>query len=264
MKDSDLLIGIMASLGRQNYSIGQLISLSVPFSVTSISVRTNISRLKKKGILKSEKHDGKSLYSFARKGKAITDNVSLSFVKPDWKYWSGEFWGLVYSFSENNKKDRYRMTKKLSLYRFAMLYPGFWIRPYSDNEHLDSKLESIFNNKNCRVIKFHPVVPLSKKEADLLWNINDASSTMMKAIEEATGSLSMARNYSPEKAFYEKLIMGERIVAALFMDPLLPGCFLPSDWPGDKLRKIFIKLDSLLNRISEPFWNNILTKEILE
>ncbi len=258
MNDGELLIGIMASLGRREYTIGKLLALARPFGVTSASLRTNVSRLKKKGVLISRRRDGNASYLFSAKGGAITANVALSFKEPDWSGWDKSFWGALWSLKARDKSGRYRITKKLSLHRFASLHPGFWIRPYNPRERLDRKLESIFRDTRCRIVRFYPVNPFTKAEAASLWDIADAHKTMKAALRLAGDTLANGGDLSPVDAFMQRLRTGERIVTALFKDPLLPRDLLPEDWPAAELRHLFVKFDAVMEKLSRPFWEDIL------
>ena len=53
MKDSDLIYGIMASLGEDEYSVNYLKYLLSPFNVTDSSLRTVLSRMQKSGVIES-------------------------------------------------------------------------------------------------------------------------------------------------------------------------------------------------------------------
>jgi phenylacetic acid degradation operon negative regulatory protein len=258
MKDGDLLIGIMASLGRREYTVAELAALVRPFAVTAASLRTNLSRLQSTGVLVSRREGGKTAYAFASKGRTIIGNVAAGFGTPDWSGWDGSFWGMLWSLPAADKNGRYRIAKKLSLYRFAPLFPGCWIRPYREREGLEEKLDWIFSHPRCRPVRFHPVRPFTRADAATLWDIAGAAAAMREAIGLADAARANARGYSPEQAFVEKLVTGERMVAALFRDPLLPAAFLPADWPAPVLRRRFAAFDAAMTRLSRPFWENIV------
>lgn len=258
MNDTDIVVGIMASLGRAEYTVGELMALTRPFGVTAASLRTNLSRLKKKDFLSARPRGGKTAYFFAAKGEAINANVALSFGEPDWTGWDKSFWGILLSLPAGDKKGRYRITKKLSLYRFAPLSPGFWMRPCLPREKLERKLEILFRDDRCRMVRFHPVRPFTKAEAAALWDIAGAQDEMRAAVRQAVDAMKRSRGLTPVEAFIERLTTGERIVAALFRDPLLPREFLPADWPAPELRRLFTKFDSAMVSLSRPFWESIL------
>jgi phenylacetic acid degradation operon negative regulatory protein len=258
MKDGDLVVGIMASFSPRAFAVQELIALTRPFGVTGASLRTNLSRLKKKGVIEARRREGKSVYVFTAKGAAITANVALSFSEPQWRGWDKSFWGVLVRLPAADKNGRYRITKKLSLYRFAPLYPGFWIRPYRESERLDKRLESLFSDPRCRAVRFHPLRPFTPAEAAVLWDLADAVAAMAEAMGRARRVLEHIAGSAPEQAFVERYRTGEVMVAALFRDPLLPAVFLPAGWPAGELRRLFKQFDDALEEHSRPFWENIL------
>ncbi len=260
MNCGELVVGIMASFSPRPFSARELIELTRPFGVTPVSLRTSLSRLKKKGAIAADARGSARTYVFSAKGAAITANVALSFDDPEWTGWDGEFWGVLFSLPAGESGGRYRITKKLALYRFAPLYPGFWIRPYGNREGLNRKLGDVFSDRHCRILRFRPVPPLTRSEAAGFWDIAGARSRMRDAQRRALAVLGRVRALTPVRAFMEKFRTGERIVSALFTDPLLPKEFLPADWPGRGLRKLFARFDSTMTKASRPFWEPILGK----
>jgi phenylacetic acid degradation operon negative regulatory protein len=261
VKDGELLIGIMASLGKKEYSALQLLGLTRPFRVSPASLRTSISRLEGRGVLSAKRGEGKTAYSFSPKGKGIVENMAAGFSAPDWSKWDKSFWGALWSLPAGEKNGRYRLTKKLSLYRFAPLFPGCWIRPRNAEEKMDKKLETLFADPRCRLIAFRPLRPFSKEEVAGLWDIAATGAAMREAVEGARKALSLAPGIEPEEAFVERYRIGGQMVAALFRDPLLPMEFLPADWPAVELRKLFKRYDALMMKQSRPFWQSVLGKD---
>jgi phenylacetic acid degradation operon negative regulatory protein len=261
MKDGDLLIGIMASFSPRLFTARELIELARPFPVTSVSVRTSLSRLKKKGVIALQRTDErKSAYGFTAKGSTITSNVAASFARPDWKGWDGMFWGIAFSLPAAAKNDRYRLTKKLSLFRFAPLYPGFWIRPCREREKMDEKLRSVFSHSRCTAVRFRPWRPLSRGTIGTMWNIQAVFAALNAGVTLARAARRRITSMAPAMAFVERYVIGEQLIAALFRDPLLPRAFLPAGWPADTLRGLFKKFDAAAYRLSRPFWKTILVQ----
>jgi phenylacetic acid degradation operon negative regulatory protein len=261
MQDGDLVIGIMASLSRGEYTTGELIGLTRPFAVTMSSLRTNLHRLRKKGVLEITKRNGKTAYAFSGKGRAITANVAAGFSTPDWSGWDGSYRGILFSLPSGKANARYRLTRKLALYRFAPLFPGFWIRPCRSGEQADAQLAALLADPHCRTLRFHPDVPITSAEADGLWDVSGAAAVMREALKLAEADLATERALTPEAAFVRKLATGERLVTALFRDPLLPRGFLPPDWPAQRLRRLFTRFDAVMTKRSRPFWEGVIGKD---
>ncbi len=257
MKDSDLIFGLMASFGKKEYSIADLLHLIKPFNITENSLRTNLSRMKNNAILDSRK-DGKTVfYKFYTRGKKINSIAELSFNPPVWEGWNNEWFGVLFTVSENKKKIRYQLRKRLIAYRFALKYPGFWIRPMHQAENKKYNFKTIFENEYSRLIQFNFSNLPEISEIQTLWNIHSINKEFFKGKSQINFIKNNIMKKNAIEALKIKMEIGEKIVKLFFKDPLLPPEFLPSNWKGIELRKEFIDLDKQLTEISKPYWNKI-------
>ena len=239
MKDSDLIYGIMASLGKECYSISLLKYLLEPFDISDSSLRTTLSRMQNRGIIKSEKSGKSALYSFTGKGKRIGSNVSFSFFDPDWKDWNNQWWGFLYSLPAADKSLRHTIRAKLSAYRFVSLYSGCWIRPLRKIEKIDEKLSGFIGSGYGHLVNMTFAVELSPEKVCQLWDLPSVINEFDRGLELISSSLEMLKNADAGEAFRLKMLTGNEIVQILFKDPLLPDCYLPENWKGSDLRRMF-------------------------
>ncbi|MEN6411301.1 MAG: PaaX family transcriptional regulator C-terminal domain-containing protein [Veillonellales bacterium] len=243
----------MSSFGYSQYSFDDLKYLTSPFEVTETSLRTSLSRMIRESIVQSMKEGKTAFYCLSQKGKTISSNVSLSFKELDWDQWDREWWGFLFSVPDLQNQHRHKIRKKIVAYRFANYYPGFWIRPLNSDEKIGEHLQPLINTGNCALIKFRFEKEITKEEVAKLWklnNINEALGTTIRDVEE---HLSVAEKYKPEQGLLYKFLVGNDIVNALFNDPLLPDEFLPDNWKGKQLRRLFITFDKTMTRIAKPY-----------
>ncbi len=257
MNDSDLIFGLMAAFGKNEYAFSDLVHLSLPFKVTETSLRTNLSRMSKRDLILTRREGKNGFYSFAEKGNRIKENVSKSFNSLDWNNWDNMWWGIFFSVPEVKKAERYKIRKKLLSYRFVSLYPGFWIRPMNKLEKLEKSLSNIFNNEHCKVIKFQGHKEFSRKEVSKLWNLDEINNKFKKGLELLNEKMSLLTTMAPIEALKERMITGGLIVDILFKDPLLPDMFLPNDWKADELKKKFEIWDKITTEKSRSYWEKI-------
>lgn len=262
MNDSELIFGLMAAFGCQEYSFEELKSLLTPFDVTETSLRTNLSRMKKNNVLSSRKEGKSAFYSLGKKGGHISSNIAFSFKKLDWSQWDGSWWGILFTVPNMEKTQRHSIRKKLLAYRFTSLYPGFWIRPLHPKEKIDIHLESLINNEYCTLIRFDFFREITKEEISRIWRIDEVMHSFEAIIEIVREHLDRARGYTPEEGLKYKLLVGNEIVNALFADPMLPDEFLPSNWKGDELRTLFRDFDLTMTDIAKPYVNKIFNAKL--
>lgn len=259
MKESDLIFGLMAAFGKQEYAIADFLHLLTPFNVAESSLRTNLSRMTQKGIIVSRREGRKSYYRFADKGGRVRSNIGFSFNSPDWSDWDRSWWGIVFSVPETQKPKRHAIRKKLTAYRFVSLYPGFWIRPYNQREGIELALQTVFESIHCRTIRFHPLQEFTRNEVAILWKLDEIIRECSRGLALLKEKLAELPGCTPEQALVEKMEVGGEVVPILFLDPLLPPEFLPENWHMDDLRQAFWEWDRAASAASKPYWEHIFT-----
>ena len=247
----------MISLGKKEYSMENLKHLTGLFNIKESNLRTNLSRMKSNGILQIRKNGKNAYYSLSKKSVRISKNVSLSFKNLSWENWNGEWLGVVFSVPESDKSFRHKIRKKLTAYRLAALYPGFWIRPFNNAEKLLTKLYDLRKNNFCTFIKFNLIDAPKKESIIKMWGLIKTNMELIKGLSLLTAEKKTLKNITSAKALFKKIYIGNKIVPLLFKDPLLPNCYLPDNWKGPELRKEFIQWDKLVTDISKPYWIKI-------
>jgi phenylacetic acid degradation operon negative regulatory protein len=257
MKDSELIFGLMVSLGKERYSIAELLYLIRPFGITETSLRTNLSRMVHKQQLESGRKGPNVTYSFSSRGKEISANVARSFRPHDWNGWDESWWGVLFSVPELEKEIRYRIRKKLTFYRFAPLFAGTWIRPLHTDEAMEIYLQSILESPRCRMIRFVSMDGITKADAARLWKLDLVNRAFRKGLDTVNRNLMSLGVLSPEEAFVRGMQISSEIVDILFKDPLLPDRFLPKTWKGEALRKAFNEWHRAASEQARPVWEKI-------
>ncbi|MEZ5070326.1 MAG: PaaX family transcriptional regulator C-terminal domain-containing protein [Bacteroidales bacterium] len=257
MKESDLIFGLLASQKKAEYSFSDLAWLTAPFRVSETSLRTNLSRMVGSGVLKVRKEGRKAWYGFTPKSAQYSSHVSLGFRNPDWTHWDGRWWGISMTMPKQENSLRYRMTKKLAGHRFALMNPGFWIRPCHPLEQIEIRLREVFESPFAT-----PLVFAFSRDEDLeaipgLWKIDSINREFREGLAFLRESQGNDDLENPEVAFVRKMEVGDRVVKLLHKDPLLPDGFLPEDWQGGQLRRAFLEWDELVTRKSRPYWERI-------
>jgi phenylacetic acid degradation operon negative regulatory protein len=259
MKNSDLIFGLIASTGKPEYSYSDIEWLSKPFNVSENCLRTSLFRMVSRDILESRKNGRNTYYKIGKRGQRIGSNMSFSFRGSDWSGWDGSWTGVLFSVPNIDNSARYRIRRKLTVYRYAPLYSGVWVRPENKNENLENNLKDILKSKHCSIIKFKYLNGISKEEVISLWKLNKINKILdsgLKIINSKSKNLTLL---SPEKVFIYYIITGGELVDILFQDPLLPDEFLPENWKGKELRNKFTVWSNAVSEISKPYWGRIIS-----
>lgn len=261
MNDNELIFGIISAFGCQQYSFDDLKYLTAPFEITGTSLRTSLSRMIRENTIQSTKNGKTAFYSFSQKGKLINNNVALSFKGLDWSQWDNEWWGLLFSVPDLQNPQRHKIRKKLIAYRFASLYPGFWIRPLHSYEKIQEHFQPFIDSGNCKLIRFKFDQDITKEEITRLWKLEETNATIKATIKLVQEHLNRAEEYKPEQGLIYKFMVGNDIIKAIFKDPMLPDVFLTDDWKGNELRQLFITFDKAMTKIAKPYIDKVKNKE---
>ena len=258
MKQSDIINGLMLSLGRRKYSLADLEYLCRPFDITPGNIRTYLSRSVKKGNFTVERDGRKAFYSHSRQFSIMTTAVAQSFHSLDWEGWDGTWRGVSFSVPEDEKPKRHIIRRTLTGFRFAPLNPGYWIRPCNPADDIEALAGELRKCSNARLMKLQFHDSIKKKDAAKLWNLERINSNFADGINLIKNKCSGGRKPAPAEALKMRIELGCRIIPLLSEDPLLPESLLPEGWKGNELRKMFFDNDRILNNQAEPYWNRIV------
>ncbi|MCF8358909.1 MAG: hypothetical protein K9H26_09135 [Prolixibacteraceae bacterium] len=262
MKESELLYGLLFSFTKEEFSFADIAWLTAPFNVSETSVRTILSRMAGNKMIRVRKSGQKAYYSLTKKSGKISSNVALGFKKPDWSGWDNDWWGISVSLPVESQKERYQINKKIAKHRFALLHPGLWIRPYHENEKIETRLADLFRHQSVKTLRFRFHEEGDLLKVPLIWNIqeiNDELKTCSRNLEKHGKHFNLD---NPKEALIGKMVVGNLVVPVLFKDPLLPNRFLPKNWHGDKLRQQFREWDKMVTKKSKPYWEKIYQQEV--
>jgi phenylacetic acid degradation operon negative regulatory protein len=251
MKDSELIYAFLVSLSVGELSMQQLSALAAPFGMSETNLRSCLSRMNAKGRIEIRKDGRTAHYRLAEKGRRIAANVGRHFTEQDWSGWDGTFWAAAFSAPDPQK--RYRLQKKLHAYRFRPLYPGLWIRPFSQAECIPLVFHEQVAESGMDLLRSSFEKQLSPERVSVLYGLREVEAVLNDALKEARESTATAAARSPEAAFVERVQRGDSLVKAMAQDPLLPPALLPDRWPAAELRRAFKEWIGAYSNQSRPF-----------
>ena len=158
---------------------------------------------------------------------------------------------------DDTRRDRYRLIRKLSFYRFVALHTGFWIRPYHKSEDLENRLQELMNSAYCKSIRFRFYSKREMEKIPRLWKVAETHKRFRECIQYITKSREDYNLNDPQDALRGMMILGDIAVKQLASDPMLPDVFLPTGWQGRHLRDIFIEWTRLTYEKSKSYWKKI-------
>lgn len=233
------------------FSVASLLTLLGEVGIDDPSVRSALSRFKRRGILSGERRAGVAGYALgeaARRTFDIGDSRVLERRQPP----PNRGWVLAaFSIPERARDVRYRLRSRLSRVGFAQVGGGLWIAPRQLESDVRYVVEQLDIGQYVDLfIGEHSGFRLTREAVAGWWDL-DAIATMYDDFSDEYGRLathwSRARgNPEPARAFadYTRALTAWRPLP--YADPGLPREYLPRKWAGDRATETFFTLHDLL------------------
>ncbi|MFE1763406.1 PaaX family transcriptional regulator C-terminal domain-containing protein [Streptomyces angustmyceticus] len=232
--------------------VAALIRLLGALGVDPPSVRSAVSRLKRRGLLVAARTaTGAAAYGLSDAARQLLeDGDRRIFGRPAARLSDG--WVLaVFSVPEEERHKRHLLRSRLARLGFGTAAPGVWIAPaqlYEETRHTLERLQlapyvDLFTGEHAG---FAPTADAVARWWDL-----DALAARHRAFldeqEPVLARWSRRRSVPPEAAYRDYLLALDAWRQLPYADPGLPSPLLPEDWPGGRAAEVFGRLHGTLH-----------------
>lgn len=236
--------------GEQNWlSVASLVRLMGDLGVEGQAVRSAISRLKRRDVLRSERHDGAAGYSLAAPAlETLAEGDVRIFERV--RAVAEDGWILVvFSVPESERDKRHELRTSLTQLGFGTAAPGVWVAPGNLAAETRRTLERrglspyvdiftghhvAFGDLRSKVRGWWDLDELTRLYADFLRRYRPVVDA-----DQPVGA-------SPLDAFQTYIPMLTEWRRLPYRDPGLPLSLLPPGWNGVTAGKLFDELNSAL------------------
>ncbi|WP_434597848.1 PaaX family transcriptional regulator [Streptomyces sp. A5-4] len=242
--------------GGEPMPVASLIRLLAAAGVDAPSVRSSVSRLKRRGLLVAARTTrGAAGYALSEDARQLLDDGDRRIYEhPTPRLSDG--WALaVFSVPEAERSKRHLLRSRLARLGFGTAAPGVWIAParlYEETRHTLERLRlapyvDLFRGEHLgfaatagAVARWWDLAAVAKQHEEFLerhepvlraWTARGASATPPASPEDAY------RDYLPALDSWRRLT---------YADPGLPTELLPEDWPGTRSAEVFGTLHAQL------------------
>ncbi|UKA62481.1 PaaX family transcriptional regulator C-terminal domain-containing protein [Arthrobacter sp. FW306-04-A] len=267
VRHQQLIVTIYGLYGRSSgdaLPVSVLISMLGDLGYDAPGVRSSVSRLKAKGVLKSVRQDGVAKYE-------LSDTVLDVFREGDRRIFAAdrsaqlESWVLaVFSVPESMRNRRHQLRSELSGLGFGSVASGVWIAPA---QVLDQARERLASRGLIQFVDFFRgdylfEGPMRPKVAEW-WDLKAIDEQFAEFLDlyEGAGDLWAALvGDDPEAALANSTAQLRRDAFRYYIpmltlwrrfpyrDPNLPMEYLPKDWRGPAVRETF----QAVHRLAAP------------
>ncbi len=233
-------------------SVASLIRLMSDLGFDGPAVRSSISRLKRRGVLRSERHGGVAGYSLESATlEVLAEGDSRIFERARARIEDG--WLLVvFSVPESERDKRHELRTSLTRLGFGTAAPGVWVAPGNLAAETRRTLERRGLSAYVDIFSGHHLAfgePRSKVRA--WWDLDELASLYADFLRQYRAVLERvsADGTTPLDAYQTYIPMLTQWRRLPYRDPGLPLQLLPPGWSGETARMLF---DDLNRTLSAP------------
>ncbi|MGW3357506.1 PaaX family transcriptional regulator [Streptomyces bungoensis] len=237
--------------------VAELIRLLAAVGVDAPSVRSSVSRLKRRGLLlPARTGSGAAAYALSPEAVQLLDDGDrrvYATAPPE-----DEGWVLaVFSVPESERQKRHLLRSRLAGLGFGTAAPGVWIAParlYEETRHTLRRLAldpyvDLFRGEH---LGFTPTAEAVSRWWDLA-AIAKEHERFLDAHAPVLGDWRHRADTPPEEAYRDYLLALDSWRHLPYTDPGLPAGLLPEGWPGARSAEVFRGLHERLRDAGAEF-----------
>jgi len=244
------LFGLYARAENNWLPVSALVRLMEELGVDGPAVRSSVSRLKRRNVLRADRQDGSAGYSLSKSAlDVITEGDTRIFHRRRASEEDG--WViLVFSVPESERDRRHLLRTTLTRLGFGTAAPGVWIAP----GHLASETREMLERRGLAAYVEifegqHIAFGELRSKVRRWWDLDELTLLYAGFIERyrpAARSLS-AEEITSSDAFSVYVPMLTEWRRLPYLDPGLPLSLLPQGWNGVTAEKLFADLNAALS-----------------
>ncbi len=237
--------------GGGSVPVAALIRLLGALGVDAPSVRSAVSRLKRRGLLVAERAGSRSAgYALSEDARQLLrdgDRRIYDRPRPDG---DGSWLLAVFSVPESERRRRHVLRSRLSRLGFGNAAPGVWIAPAHLEEETRHTLRRLELDAYVDLFRGTHTGFTPTREAVARWwdlaALAELHHGFLEVHEPVLRSWSRRRDAPPQDAYRDYLPALDAWRRLPYADPGLPPSLLPADWPGERAAEVFAALDARL------------------
>ncbi|MEU1672722.1 PaaX family transcriptional regulator C-terminal domain-containing protein [Streptomyces roseifaciens] len=250
--------GAARHTGGRPVPIAALIRLLGAVGVDSPSVRSAVSRLKRRGLLVADRTpDGAAGYGLSEAARQLLDDGDRRIYGRVSTRTAGGWLLAVFSVPEEERHKRHLLRSRLARLGFGTAAPGVWIAPAHVHDETRHTLERLGLSSYVDLFKgshvgFEPTAEAVGRWWDLA-SLAGQHHAFLAAHEPVLRRWARRRVVPPRDAYRDYLLALDSWRHLPYADPGLPGGLLPADWPGVRAARVFGALHSRLREAGARF-----------
>ncbi|MGQ4599826.1 PaaX family transcriptional regulator C-terminal domain-containing protein [Nocardia sp. R6R-6] len=248
------IFGVCARAEGNWLSVASVVALMADLGAEGQAARSSISRLKRRGVLTSERRAGAAGYSLAAPTLEVLAEGDVRIFHRSRATESDGWVVVVFSVPESEREKRHALRASLTRLGFGTAAPGVWIAPGNLAREARQTLERrglseyidmfagdhvAFGDLRSKIRTWWDLSELTALYADFLKIYRPV---LYQATASETSALEAFQVYIPMLTQWRRLP---------YLDPGIPLSFLPPAWNGEAAGGLFDQLDELLRPLAQ-------------
>ncbi|MEV0094559.1 PaaX family transcriptional regulator C-terminal domain-containing protein [Streptomyces sp. NPDC050738] len=255
-----LIVTLYGAYGRTSAGpvpVAELIRLLAAVGVDAPSLRSSVSRLKRRGLLESSRTDeGAAGYALSADARQLLDDGDRRiYARPAPRIADG--WVLaVFSVPESQRERRHVLRSRLAGLGFGTAAPGVWIAPATLYEETRHTLERLGLGPYVDLFRGeHLGFTATAESVARWWDLGAVAKLYEEFLERHEPVLRHWEQHTPdaESAYRDYLLALDSWRRLPYADPGLPPELLPGEWPGGRAAEVFGQLHGRLRDAGAEF-----------
>ena len=242
--------------------IDTLIRLLANFDLSQQAVRSAISRMSRKGLIKMRRVGRRSYYSLTNKGRTLLTEGATRIFKRKTNKWDGTWSIVTYSIPEKTRETRDIFRRELGWLGYGALSDATWISPYDMTREVSELAERLSIEDCVQIFSARQVGSANPKDImNWCWDLdkihekyNDFVDKYQRKLKDHRKRLQAGEVIEPGECFVERFHLIHEYRRLPFYDPDLPLELLPRNLLRPQAANIFGEYHDLLaNKANEYF-----------
>ncbi|WP_455351986.1 PaaX family transcriptional regulator [Streptomyces sp. SYSU K217416] len=256
-----LIVTYYGAYGRESAGsvpVAALVRLLGAVGVDAPSVRSSVSRLKRRGFLvPGRTEEGAAGYALSAEARQLLDDGDRRIYEPPAPRLDDGWVLAIFSVPEQERHKRHLLRSRLARLGFGTAAPGVWIAParlYDETRHTLERLHldpyvDLFRGDH---LGFAPTAEAVARWWDLT-AIAKQHEQFLDLHEPVLRAWQAGRAVTPQDAYRDYLRALDSWRQLPYADPGLPAELLPAGWPGGRSAAVFGELHARLREAGAEF-----------
>lgn len=250
--------------------IGSLIRLLGYFGVSQQGVRSTVSRMTRRGLLRADRMSTRSFYSLTPESTQIIEEGAARIFHAHLPRdtWDGQWRLVTYSIPENAREARDHLRRELEWMGFGMLTNALWISPHDYQREIEQLAESLGLCAHIELFTArHDGFADPSTIVARCWNLPAINARYVAFIEkykpmyeQHVRLLKRGDDLQPSQYFVHRFNLIHEYRRFPFRDPELPSELLPAGWRGTEAANLFKQYHDLLADKANAFFYSVFGK----